>query len=600
MAALLSDDDLDPTTGTTTAATPTNTSTSSGGNAAGATSLSAPSTSTPSPSTVNDQTANQDDTAAITGLNQNVDFSPLVNYVGNQGTQATNAINSANTNFQNTLGAGLGTFGQTQQSALDAAINGTSPLSSGQALLNNTYSGPTSFDQTGYTPLVNQYQTSANETGNTAGINTLLQQLNPSLTAGEQNFDALNYSQNPAFQTASQNLVNDANNVSNNGAMAGTNALSSIAQRQADINTFNQAGTGYVQNQNDALIQALNNQMQQAGQTDSATQAEMNALQQGGNISGYGTSNLNFNPANYQAQNIASQVGGNFTPVNINPYQYLQYNAGQLPTQSDVATQAQASQYNNEQSLLNEFGQLTSTPRTAASLGINNSAFQQALLQAEQQRNASDLAWELAHQPAAAATAAAAAPDLNNGTAGSGTEGAGAGDSGGDAGGDGGAGDGGSGGDGGGSSGDGSGGFHKGGLIGAPKSSLNYANPKKNNLAQIQSPVGIMPPQQQANLISSQGATLAPATNVTQTLGTGYQNGGFIPPGTSPNPRIRDDIPARVDDGEFVLRRPSVNAVGTSNMMQLNHINEMSPARQQMVRQALHTALHHAINQTAR
>src|SRR4051812_11034946 len=112
MASLLQpQDDTDPNT-----ATP---STSSGGaDPSGAT---VPGTATPQ--SVNSQTANQQDVSQIKDLNQNVDFSPLLDYVRGQGTTARNAINTAQTDFNTQLG-NFTPFGDTEKNTLTSVIGG--------------------------------------------------------------------------------------------------------------------------------------------------------------------------------------------------------------------------------------------------------------------------------------------------------------------------------------------------------------------------------------------------------------------------------------------------------------------------------------------
>lgn len=623
MASLLKDDELVGPAATTN----TNTSTSTGTpDTGGATAPNAP---------VNAQTANQNDIAAITGLNQGVDFNPLLDFVRGQGTSARNAVGSANTDFTNSLGSFSG-FGDSDRNTLNSAINGSQPLSTGAALLNKSYSGPQGVNSQMYNPLIDKYVTSAGQTQNSSGIDALLQSMRPDLTPGERSYDSLVFGQDPKYQTASRDIVNDSSDLSSLGQNTATNALGSVKQRQNDIGAYNQAGSGYVASQRDALNAALASQMQQAQTNDRSKQDEYTQFLQ-----------------NNQPQNFRSNVGGDFNQT-VNPNQYATYTPGGIIDRNSVASQDQANQYNNEEMLLNLFDRLSSQPRLAAGNNLNMAALQLALANASQSRDSADAAWMDAHRPPPPVVAPAhqvaqgysnnSSGDGGNAGSGEGGQGTESGASGGAAGaGSGGGGPGGGmaggpnaagapgaedpgepsgsadpdtsdtsdssdssdssdGSDGGGNGGGGQGGggadsdggsdsFFKGGLVKGQRGkrdTLDYAAPKQNN----------MPMQQQMPQMNAQQQLAMQMAQQQMPSTTNFTKGGYIPQNAG-NPNVRDDIRANVDEGEFVTNAKSVKAVGPDNMNDLNSINKMPLHHQQMVRHALHTALHHAINKTA-
>lgn len=556
-----------------------NTTTAGGGASAssgtGGTGGTAPTTQPTSGSGTQGQSQNEQDVGKIETANSNVDFSPLLNYVSNQGTQARNAISTADNNFQTGLGS-FSPFGSSDQTTLNSVLSGADPLSTGQSELDQSYNGPNAIDRTGYDPLISTYQQDAGYTQNPTGIGTLESIINPSLTQGERDYDSLVYGQNPAYQAQSQGLVNDANNVYGLGNTTATNDATAATQRGSDVSAFNQAAKQYVQSQSDQINSQIANQEGAATTADNTLQSDIPLLANGSmNISSLNPSQLAFNPTQYQPTTFASP--DKVFNQTVNPLSYLTYNMGGVPDRNNVATPGQETQYNNAMALLNNTDQLMPSTRQGATLGLNQSAFQQALANAQAQYNA--YMASLMQPQQAAAAAPAAAPDLNNGTIGSGTEGGAAGDGGGDAG-DGGAGDGGSGGE--------SGSFSKGGVINSKKRPVNLLNSNK--------PAAYVPPApstMQLSLAQGNQPSPQPMTAGTQstTAQPGFKKGGFIPFGTSPNPNIKDDITAHVDDGEYVVRKGSVGAAGIGNMNKLNHLNNLPPAQQAMERKALAAAL---------
>lgn len=66
-------------------------------------------------------------------------------------------------------------------------------------------------------------------------------------------------------------------------------------------------------------------------------------------------------------------------------------------------------------------------------------------------------------------------------------------------------------------------------------------------------------------------------------------SGGAVP--FKGEPQGTDTVPTQTTSGEFVTRRPSVQAAGVGNLRALNNLDQAPPAKQQMVRGALHAAL---------
>lgn len=546
---------------------------------------------------------NQNDIQAITAANQGVDFSPLLNTVQGQGTAARNALTGATNTFNTNLGT-FNPFGTSDQATLTSVLNNQSPLATGQALLNQKYTGPTSANNNLYDPLINTYATSAGETQNPAGISTLLGSTMPGLTPGERNYDALVFGASPSYQTQSRGLVNDANALQTMGTNQTGAETTGISGRQAAIPAFNQAASGFVQSQADSINSALNNQMAAANTSDNALQNYIPQLASGAiNFNSLPTSDFGFDPNQYGPTDYKSLVGGPFDQL-VDPRQYLAYQQGQLPTRGNVATPQQVMQYNNAQNLLQGFDSLTGAPRTAAQLNLNQSALQKALQDAQAARDAADNAWLLAHQPPPVqqVQAPGAPPMLNNGNdIGHGSEVAGggggqgmdmsAGDQNADTGGpdtssgtadgpDTGGNSSQDGPDTGGNSSaesdssDADAGFAKGGLV---KSSLKA--PRVYPIPPSTSPTQ-MPPAQQTQALPNTSNIPVQAM---------MAMGGYIPP--TAGPPGRDTVPVRVNNGEFVTKTPAVRDIGVSNMAALNAIDSRSPAKQASVRNALHAAL---------
>ena len=419
MASLLNQDqnsqsDTTSATPDTTNLTTTNgTGTSSSGSGGSSATNAGSNNSSGSTSSTNNQsqpapfTGVQDQNNQIASLNSsNNNFQPLLDYVQNVGTNAKGAVNDANSNFTNSI-IGTPTFGQDQQNQLSSVISGQSPLSTGQSLLDTQAGTYTPIDNNSYDPLVSQYQTDANNTTTGSGIGTLLAGLNPQETQGDLAYDEAAYTANPNYQTQSQGLVSDANNLQAQAA-ADTNTSNTEGTTLANqAAAFNQAAKQYVQQQQMGLNQQLIQEQQQAADANINVLNEYNALRNGtGSLSSIPAQYLNFNPAQYAPVNVASQNGSGFNQsVLANPY--LTLNQGAPVTVDNVATPDQITQYNNMLSLLggNDInapvgGQLTATPYQASNIGINQKAFQAALAQTQAARNNVDAGW-LAQQPKA-------------------------------------------------------------------------------------------------------------------------------------------------------------------------------------------------------
>jgi hypothetical protein len=575
-----------------------NTTTSAGGGGAGPTAGTTGTTGTPvaqAPAGVSPQTATQNDVAKITAANQNIDWSPLVNYVAAEGTNAGNAINTANTNFNNTLGTFSG-FDQNAQNQLASVLKGSTPLSTGQSMLTNSYT-PTPINNASYDPLTQQYFTDATSLTNSSGIQNLLGTMHPEMTPGQRAYDATIYGGNAGYNAAANAQLANAQNLLNYGNSITTNSRNATAQRANDVNAFNTAAQGYVTSQRDAVNNAIQGQIFDANNYDKSIQQEMLALQQGRDTwANAPTADFAFDRNLYAPRQFVSQYGPDVFNQTVDPALYLKYLAGQNPTRENVTSQDQATQFNNAEALLNGFDHVTpGVPRMAASLGIDANAWQAALAQMQANEDAADAAWIAAHTPQPAQIVQAPPPppqDLSWGSGG------GEGPSGGDASsGDSGA-DAASGGD-----------YFKGGVVrrnpgprmSNPLNKLQGTRPANQPLgpAATPSPLANNPALQAAleKQMAGSAPTLGPAVatpavpaTLPSTPTLGYTKGGYIPVGTG-NPGIRDDIPARVDDGEFVVRRPSVNAVGENNLVALNKMNAMPPAKQQLVRSALQAAL---------
>lgn len=503
----------------------------------------------------------QQDTQQAINLNSGFNFQPLLDFVGNDGTAARNTINSTNSQFQSGLGT-FNPFGTQDQTKLNSVLDGTDPnLTDGTSLLSRT-STPSPINNAAYDPLVSRYQTDAANTATPTGLSALLGTARPDLTPGEMNFDALTYGANPSYQTSSRNLVNDSNAVAGLAGTTTGNANTAVTQRGTDVNAFNTAAKGYVQNQLNGINDAINLNVGKNAVGDAGVSNELNNLRSGGQPLNGAAPNLSFDPtqSQFQPQDIKGQDDPNFDEK-VDPLKFLLLNPGDVATRENTVTADLATRFNNANKLLNTSQQITpGSARKNANIGFDSNAFQAALNQANLDRAQADALWRLNHQPAPAPVAETPIPvplfqagigadgsdSDSDGEGGDSTSAGGSSDDeGGNASGpsgessDGGPGEG-EGGSGGGSDGDGE---FKGGFI--------------KRFPQANVPVARK----------------------------GYQQGGKVPDNAGPN--IRDSVPTNVNNGEFVLRQPSVNVLGAQNLTALNAANNLPPDRQA----ALHAAL---------
>lgn len=562
MAALLNQDDQDANTNTA-------------GGASGAVAV-AGSTSTPAsgsvaaptapPSATNRTTSNQQDQNQIVGLNQGFNFSPLLDTVRTQGTSARNAVNAASANFTNSLGP-TPTFGSSQQNTLSSVINGTDPtLADGSSILNYNPAVAPGINNSGYDPLVSNYQNSANGLSTQSGLSALLSSQRPDLTPGDVNFDTMTYWGNPNFQNQSQGIVNDANNLGNLATGTTTNAANALSKRATDVTAFDQAGKGFVNSQLQSINAAIAAQQGTANQYDQNVASAYQNLKTAGSLSSAPASIYNFDPSAYAPQVFAAQQAGNPFAEGVSPNAYLTYNQGQLPTTSNTATPQQVAQFNNiEQLLQNPSNQMIGSTRTAPSIGIDNAAWQAALAKALSDRDASDAAWLAAHQPPPPPPPPVIQPVQQQqrtipggsgpvGSVGIGSVGPGSGS-----------------GSGGGDGGSGSSGGGDGGGVGAGSGSGSGGGGGSGGGERKGGFVKVFP---------------RPNVPVAR---RDYEAGGPVP--LNAGPAGIDTVPTNVNNGEYVINQPSTNVIGGQNLSGLNNLNTVSPARQHAVNAALHAAL---------
>jgi hypothetical protein len=583
MASLLNKDDPADVTQSTTTATPTTVSTDTASGTSGATSggtgtggsattvtnningnASQPVTSSP-----------QEDTQKAVSLNQNLDFSPLLNTIQSQGTTARNAVGYENNQFNTRLGT-TPTFGTDQQNLLSSVLQGSTPLDQGTNLLNTT-SKVDGIANANYDPLVSQYSTNAGLTGDSNGISTLLSNLQPQLTPGDRAYDAMIYSQNPFYQQQSRNLISDAADVTGLAGTTTTNASNALTQRATDVNAFNTAGNAYVTSQRDAINNALNSQMTTAQQNEINLQNALAGLRNGSlNTSDISRGQLAFDPASYTPQDVKGVYDTTFDRV-IDPRQYLSYQSGMLPTRGNMATADQATQYNNAEQLLNDTDRLTTGPYTGGTLNINQSALYEALRQAQSARDAADAAWLYAHTPAPVpATTGGGGVYTENNTGGHEGEAGGGGDAG--AGGMG-------GGDEAGGGGEEAGGAEAGGDNGMGAESQGGANE-----AGGEAEAGGAEGAEGEGGAATGGLIKAGRVFPSGRMPKGLQKGGYIP--KNAGPPGKDTLHnIALNNGEFVVKAPSVVAIGPTNMAGLNKVASLPAAREAAVRNALHQAL---------
>jgi len=592
----------------------TATSSPSTSTASGASGASSASSGTTNPQT---PVAQQASPGQIASLNQTFDFSPLTNYVQGQGTAARNAITGANTNFQSQLGT-FNPFGADAQNTLSAVINGSQPLSAGQSLLNQSYTGPAAFDRSSYDPLVSTYTGDVNNLTNPNGIASLLGQVNPGLTPGDRAYDATIFGKNPDFQNQVKSLQGDANTVQGLADTTYNTDSGSISQRQKDIQSNNTAAQGFVQQQQQALQTALNSALGTAQSNGAALSGDISKLSNGSmSINDIPANELGFNPSQYAPQEITSQYGKSVFDQTVNPWQFLTYNAGNQNSLGSVATPDQIKQWNNIEALLNGNNTLQATPGQGPMLNFNDAGWQGALAAANAAMNAADANYAKAHPPATPMPPAVVAEPAV------GVPGA-------------------------------QGGINTPYLV--PSSAVNAVNnplygpngyqmvPKvdaggnpidpNQPFANIEayalpyiSTAGQNGPYNEivpypngpggggdyakGGMIRPQGRSMEPtkappvhpqghpqplggvsklAQMLAQRAPMPFQSGGKVPLDAG-IPGVKDSVPANVNAGEFVVRKPSVDVVGKRNLAELNNADHMNPQQQEIMRAALSRAL---------
>ena len=542
-----------------------------------------------------------------------------MNYVGQQGTNARNSFNTAQTNFNTGLGTDP-TFGASQQQTINNAINGSAPISTAQGLLNQSFTGPQSIDSSQYMPLMQTYQTDAQDTGNAQGVGTLLSQLLPQESVGDRNYDALIFGQNPIYQQQSQALQNDANGLLGQGQAAIPNSTAQSQQWQNDTQAFNTAANNYVTGQQTGLTNDFNNQITAANNAQTQLQGDIAGLGNGSvDLSSIPQSELGFTADQAAPTQLTSQYGADVFNQAVNPLDYLTYNPSQMmATAANQATPDQINQWNNIEAILQGSNTMTGANYQGANLSLNQNAFNTALQQAQAAMAAANATYLAGQQQPAAAPTGTGGADASQSPEGEtgGSEGGGVGgdnssssadtsatdasgdtsssdasadassggssaDTGGDSSGGGSSGgdsSGGGGADSGGDSGMAKGGFVGGGLKrqkAPPASPL--ATLGKSDAFALNQPLNPMAGPDSSNMLNPVGQM-------------GYRIGGQIPMDAG-LPGVVDSVPIRANAGEFVTTRPSVQAAGPGNLAALNRLNTAPPSKQHMVRNALHHAL---------
>jgi hypothetical protein len=634
--ALQQDDESQPTT---SGASGTVSTTSGAGGQAAASAGNGPA-ATPSPSTGSRNTQAIND--QIASLNSGADSSQFSSFLNNQGSAAQNAVNTAASNFTSSLGA-KPTFGASDQATINAAINGTGAFQTAHDLLNKTYTGPTAIDRSQYDPQTQAFQQAALNLRNATGQNALESQIAPGTTQGDRNFDWLVYGGNKG-NTGYQNMAKaqqaNANTVAQSGDQAAANASGQVAQRQQDIAAFNTAAKGYVTDQMNNLSNLLNTEANQFNAANAAAaQNYQNFLKANPAQtftasqqlpSGYalpGGSEM-IDPANQVFQVNAPIMTLPSTSTTVDPRQYASYTPGSTATAQNIATQDQVNQYNVMQALLDQFSYMNApgTAPTAASFNVNQAALSQALANAAAQQNqtlTTDQALakgaepynEIIYPELAAMYGDTGAQAMIANNPGSGVQNA-----------------------------DGTwyvpsadqlaaipvpataagasdippaatseGGMARGGVVRPRSPGALKPGPVPNPLnsmggkglgpqPQIAPPASIpgMPPsglQDNASVLNPigqvgyrSGGKILPGANTPMTLRPNYQGGGGVPMSAG-LPGVTDSVPANLNAGEFVIRRPSAAAAGQQNLDGLNALANAPAAKQAMVRDALHAAL---------
>lgn len=567
--------------------TPQQTTTSAGGGSSTGSNVGgSPGTASTPSTTIGTPVDQQPNSAANVQAIQNANsndssFGGLISLLQGQENTAQSGISSAQNNFINSVG-NAPAFGSTDQATLDQVLSGGQPLSAGQSALSKAYTGPTSFDNSSYLPSISTFNNNVGQLGSADSLTGLLSSLEPGLSPGDARFDATAWANNPNFQGATQNLKNEQTSLASQDAAAQSAAKNAVTGAQSGFTNYDQAGTGYVQSQLAALNSLLGNQLTSAQGAGSKAQSDFNAAKAGtldpNSLAASEFSGAGSFPGvyNVQPQGLSSLPSGTASNSaldtlmqqiqaaegQVNPSNYLSFTPGGTPTLGSVATPAQITQYNNANALLGNQTTLQPGTTNPGSIGFNSSGFsndtaarQSALQGLVGQYNQSlDSYLASLQKPAAPAQS-----QFQN--------------------------------------------------------ELGQAPPESLPLTQFQidnTPPGVDPfiywadgiPQGGAHKGGFVGQTLGKSapTNLTKGIQKmphyakggmvdvgSYENGGQLPSQAQPHPV--DDLEARVNPDEFVVRDSSAKAMGSRDLNAVNNADKMNPRARQLMHSAISRAL---------
>lgn len=286
----------------------------------------------------------QTDPSRVVEQNQGNDFGQLLRPFTDKVNTARTNLNNAWSSFQQSAGAD-DPWDQTETTVLDRAISGGSAddLAAARGILTRNYSGPTTLSGSYRTDL-NTIRDALDDTQSTSLLTSAVRQANPTLSLGQSRFDALLARQSPEFQSAATTVRDSVTSALGEADARETEARTLASNRANQAQTVRNQASNYLTNQRDTINGALQSQINAANAQNATVRNQYQGIQS--------------NP----------QTGGGNT---YNRSAYYAYTPGEAANRNNVATQQQATMWNNIADLLGDTDRINATNRTAASLDFN-------------------------------------------------------------------------------------------------------------------------------------------------------------------------------------------------------------------------------------
>jgi len=285
----------------------------------------------------------------VQAQNAGRDFGSLLKPYQDKVSAGRTALDSAWNGFQSSLGAD-DPWDSTETTALDGYIRGGQGKDDARGVLNRSYTGPTTWNAPSELSDLRDYGSSY---GDPEHLSSTITSLNPRATRGEARFDALLASQDAGFQSGLKAASDQARGVLDDATSRQTQAGSLIAGRQAQAADVRTRAGQYLSDWRGRLNSDLNTAINAAATADATARGQYDA----------------------QAGARPQTAGGK----TFDRSQYLTWTPGDTPSRDNVATQAQAGEWNRIAELTGSGDVLTPRGRTAAAASFNSDAWTNAL-----------------------------------------------------------------------------------------------------------------------------------------------------------------------------------------------------------------------------